>query len=60
MRKELQDMERKRSGELVTRQDAPKFNEEHFWGFGWWEKVMGRRKTKPTQNSGHTTNHTKD
>lgn len=60
MRKELQDMERKRSGELVTRQDAPKFNEEHFWGFGWWEKVMGRRKTKPTQNSDHTTNHSKD
>ena len=33
-------------GEYMKRHDAPKFGEEHFWGFGWWEKIMGRRKGK--------------
>lgn len=46
MRKELRDMERKRSGEYLKRHDAPKFGEEHFWGFGWWEKLLGRRNKK--------------
>ena len=59
MRKELRDLERKRSGELLKKQDAPKFNEQHFWGFGWWEKVMGRRKARTAQNNGQN-NHTKD
>lgn len=46
MRKELLDLERKRKEEFFKKHDAPKFGEAHFWGFGWWEKVMGRRKKK--------------
>jgi homoserine acetyltransferase len=25
---------------------APKFNEEHFGGFGWWEKLVGPGKDR--------------
>lgn len=46
MRKEHRDLQRRRKGEYMKRHDAPKFGEEHFWGFGWWEKIMGRRKGK--------------
>lgn len=53
MRKELRDLERKRKGEFLKKHDAPKFGEQHFWGFGWWEKVMGRRKGKEKGNEEH-------
>lgn len=46
MRKELRDLERKKKGEYLKRHDAPKFGEEHFWGFGWWEKIIKRRTGK--------------
>jgi len=26
--------------------DAPKFGEQHFWGFGWWEHVKNKLKPK--------------
>ena len=53
IRKELRDLERKRKGEFLKKHDAPKFGEQHFWGFGWWEKVMGRRKGKEKANEEH-------
>ncbi|KAJ7387371.1 hypothetical protein OS493_004365 [Desmophyllum pertusum] len=56
MRKEIRDLERKRSGDLLKKHDAPKFSEEHFWGFGWWEKVMGRRISKTNENNEHNNN----
>lgn len=59
MRKELQDLERKRNGELLKKHDAPKFGEEHFWGFGWWGKVLGRRKGKGKGSEEHE-NHPKE
>ena len=54
MRKEMQDLERKRRGDLLKKHDAPKFSEEHFWGFGWWEKVIGRRGSKSKQSNEHS------
>lgn len=59
MRKELSDLERKRKGEFLKKHDAPKFGEEHFWGFGWWEKVLGRRKKKD-ENNDEQNNHPKE
>ena len=56
MRKELRDW--KKRGEFMKKHDAPKFGEQHFWGFGWWEKVMGRRKGKEKGNEEHD-NHSK-
>ena len=53
MRKEMQVLERKRRGDLLKKHDAPKFSEEHFWGFGWWEKVMGRRRSKGKESNEH-------
>lgn len=47
MRKELRDLEiAKNEKGRTIRREAPKFNEEHFWGFGWWEKLVGPRKDK--------------
>lgn len=53
MRKEMQDLERNRRGDLLKKHEAPKFSEEHFWGFGWWEKVMGRRRSKGKESNEH-------
>lgn len=53
MRKEMQDLERKKRGDFLKKHDAPKFSEEHFWGFGWWEKVMGRRRSKVKESNEH-------
>ncbi|XP_012555999.2 AFG1-like ATPase isoform X1 [Hydra vulgaris] len=25
---------------------APKFNDWHFWGFGWWERLVNKKKNK--------------
>jgi len=25
---------------------APKFGQQHFWGFGWWEHVKNKLKNK--------------
>ena len=47
MRKELKDLQ------MLNRHTAPKFGEEHFWGFGWWEKVIGRRKRKQESRNEH-------
>jgi len=29
-----------------SQDNRPKFNEQHFWGFGWWEKVKGKWKKR--------------
>ncbi|EDO32020.1 predicted protein [Nematostella vectensis] len=50
MRKELRDRElaEQVKREQVIKRRQPKFGEQHFWGFGWWEKIMGReRKNRP-------------
>lgn len=46
MRKELRDLEMAKDEKrrMVSRKQAPKFNEQHFWGFGWWENLVGPRK----------------
>ena len=48
MRKIESDSERERKVNS-PQGAAPKFGPQHFWGFGWWEKVvdrMGKRKSK--------------
>ena len=34
----------------MKHRSAPKFREEHFWGFGWWENVIKRKKEQDTKN----------
>lgn len=48
MKRELRQRQMRKSGnKMFMRQaEAPKFKEEHFWGFGWWERIMGRRNKK--------------
>ncbi|KAI8498976.1 hypothetical protein Bbelb_234290 [Branchiostoma belcheri] len=42
MKKELMDKKRR----TMNERDPPKFTEEHFWGFGWWERVLKKRQEK--------------
>ena len=41
VRKELN--QKKRDVHMRQRQ-APRFNQIHFWGFGWWERMIGKKK----------------
>ena len=51
MRKELLELERENQQVRTRPRSAPKFHEEHFWGFGWWENVIKRRKGKGGKNN---------
>jgi len=33
----------------LNENDAPKFGEQHFWGFGWWEHVKNKFKPPKTE-----------
>lgn len=48
MRKELREVEmaKDEKNRMISRKGAPKFNEQHFWGFGWWERIVGSNKNK--------------
>lgn len=48
MRKELRELEmaKDEKNRMISRKGAPKFNEQHFWGFGWWERIVGPGKNK--------------
>ena len=39
-------MEKNRRGFNNRQLQAPKFGEKHFWGFGWWEHVKNKLKSK--------------
>ncbi|CAH1245224.1 LACE1 [Branchiostoma lanceolatum] len=48
MKKELMDKKRR----TMNERDPPKFTEEHFWGFGWWERVLKKRQEKLMKKEG--------
>ena len=52
MRREWQRRQLQETGERKYKRqtEAPKFREEHFWGFGWWERIMGRKGRKDGDN----------
>ena len=44
--KEAMAVTNKKKGFGERQKEAPKFGDQHFWGFGWWEHVKNKLKNK--------------